>query len=149
MRISTDFWQALFILALCCIAGYLTHNLSAGGIETELGPAFFPWLMVVGIAFFAMLLLVRSLWRRNAAEGEGAGRANWILLCKLGLFLLYMALYAAFYVQVGYLISTGIFFVLAMLTLGERRPLHFLVVPVCITVGVYLVFTKVMNVYIP
>jgi putative tricarboxylic transport membrane protein len=148
MRISTELWLTLFVFALSSLAAFLTHSLSTGGLSTELGPAFFPWMMVIGMFAFSVLLLVRSIWNKQIVKGETPS-INWKLLGKLALFLVYMGLYATFYVQVGYLVSTGIFFVLAMLTLGERRPLHFLVIPLLITGGVYLVFTQILNVYIP
>jgi len=148
MRISTDLWLTFVVFGLSALAAILTNNLSAGGLGTGVGPAFFPWLMVFGMLFFTILLLIRTLWERQAAAQDNPG-INWKLLGKLALFLIYMTLYAAFYVKVGYLISTSAFFILSMLTLGERRPIRFLVVPLCITGGVYLVFTKLLDVYIP
>lgn len=149
MRLSSDFWLALFFLAVSGVAAFLTRSLPGGGVQTELGSAFFPWLMVGGIALFSVLLLIRSLWRPPAKSPEGEGGNPVRVLGKLALFLLFMLAYALLFAQFGFLISTGAFFVVAMLALGERRLLHFLVIPACITAGVYLVFTQIMKVYIP
>ncbi len=149
MRISKDLWLALVVLVMSGIAAMLTHNLSTGGVSTDLGPAFYPWLMVICMFCCSLVLLGRALWQKQKVQESESPSINLKVLSKLSLFLVYMILYAYFYVEAGYLISTCIFFVLSMLTLKERRYMHFLVVPVCITVGVYLVFTKILSVYIP
>jgi len=149
MRISSDSWLALVCLAISAVAAVLTRALPRGGIETELGSAFFPWLMVGGIAFFSVLLLIRSLLHAPARRAGEAGGKGLAVLGKLAMFLLLMLGYAVLFDRLGFLISTGVFFIVAMLALGERRLLHVLVVPAGITIAVYLVFTQIMKVYIP
>ena len=150
MRKNADFWIGLILLAFCAWAAMLTTDISGGGTGTEAGPNFFPWVMIVGIAILSAALLARSLLRAQPQQGTADGdRTSLRMLAKLGFFLLLMLIYAACYVEAGYLISTGVFFVVAMLALGERRILHVVVIPAGIIAGVYLVFTQIMKVYMP
>lgn len=154
MRKPVDFWIALILLAFCGYVAYLTTGIPTGGVGTRFGPAFFPWLLVFGIAALSLVLLLRSLYSlKTEAEGSAGetGRKGTPakVLGKMALFLLLMLAYAASYVAIGYLVSSVVFFVVAMLMIGERRVLHVVVFPVCIVVGVYLVFTEIMQVYLP
>lgn len=145
MRKPVDFWIAIVLFVFCGIAAFLTAGIPLAGTGTKWGPAFFPWLMIGGIAILAVVLLLRSFKQAPPTE---AGTST-VVYGKMALFLFLMLLYAAFYVHAGYLVATGIFFVVAMLLLGERRPLHVLVIPAGIIAGVYLVFTQIMKVYLP
>ncbi len=151
MKVSKDLWLGLLCLLISAVGAVMVHDLSAGGVKTELGPAFFPWLMVGGIAFFSVLLLVRAVLLGGSKDAQGDADSGFSLklLGKLAFFVVFMLIYAAVYVEVGFLISTAVFFIVAMLVLGERRIVHVAVIPVCVIVSVYLIFTKIMQVYIP
>jgi hypothetical protein len=145
---SVDFWIAVVLLAFCGIAALLTNQVPDGGMGTKFGPSFFPWLMILGISVLSLTLLVKSLIKpnRNSTSVKATSRK---VLEKMGLFLLLMLLYATAYVRAGYLVATGVFFILAMLMLGERRPVHVVIVPAGIIAAVYLIFTQIMQVYLP
>ena len=151
MNVSKDLWLGLLCLAVSAVGAVMVHGLSAGGVETELGPAFFPWLMVGGIAFFSLLLVVRALLlgAGQTEQDSADGGFNLRLLGKLAFFVVFMIVYAVVYVEVGFLISTAVFFVVSMLVLGERRVVHFAVIPAGVIICIYLIFTKIMQVYIP
>jgi len=143
-----DHWLALVLLAFCGVAARLTMDVPADATGTTLGPNFFPWAMVIAIAVLSIGLLARSLKSRHATASAPAGSGRTMLL-KLGFFVILMLVYAAVYIPVGYLGSTIGFFVVAMLVLGERRPIHVVAIPVAIVVGIYLVFTQLLKVYLP
>ncbi len=147
MPYSADRWCAAVLLLFCGIAASLTLDLPRTGTGTELGPDFFPWLMIGGIALFSAVLLVRAR-ARGSAPAVGAELSP-SLLAKMGLFTLLMLIYATLYTTAGYLLSSAVFFIVAMFVLGERRLLPAVVWPAAIILAVYFGFTKIMQVYLP
>ncbi len=145
MSRNSDFWLSLVLLGFSAIAAALTLDVPAAGTGGTLGPSFVPWLMIAGIALGALILLWRSQRHAELALAPPGAR----LLVKLGGFLLLMLVYATVYEPVGYLISSLVFFVVALLVLGERRWLQLVLVPPGVVLLVYVVFTQVMRVYLP
>ena len=147
MQRTSDFWIGIIILAFCGFASILTLDISSQGTGTTAGPSFMPWLMIVLSTILAVALVARGFKSKEIADASLV--FNGAILGKLGLFFGLMLLYAYVFTILGYLVSTIAFFIIAMLALGERRPVHFVVVPVLITVGVYLIFSQLMGVYLP
>ena len=134
------------LLVFCAIAGYLTRDIPDVGMGAKLGPDFFPTILIASIALLSAVLLVRTVIAKNIETYEKLGSG---VFAKMALFFLLMFVYATFYLAVGWLVSAGAFFVVAMLALGERRLLHVVVVPAGIILLVFFVFTKLMQVYLP
>lgn len=145
MSRNSDFWLSLIGLVVSAIAAALTVDVPGGGTGGTAGPSFLPWLMIGGIALFSLILMWRSQRLAPAAQAPFGAR----LLAQIGGFLALMLAYAWAYEPVGYLISSLVFFVVALLLLGERRLLQLVLVPPGVVVTVYLVFTHVMKVYMP
>ncbi len=145
MRRNSDFWLSLGLLGFSALVAAWTLDVPSGGTGGTLGPSFLPWLMLAGIALGALGLLWRS--QRHAEMSAEAPAVR--MLLKLGGFLLLMLVYAVAYEPSGYLVSSLVFFVVALLVLGERRWLQLLLVPPGVVGGVYVVFTQVMKVYLP
>lgn len=145
MRRNSDFWLSLGLLGFSALVAAWTLDVPSGGTGGTLGPNFLPWLMLAGIALGALGLLWRSQRHAEMAAEAPAVR----MLLKLGGFLLLMLVYAVAYEPSGYLVSSLVFFVVALLVLGERRWLQLLLVPPGVVGGVYVVFTQVMKVYLP
>lgn len=145
MSRNSDFWLSLVLLGFSALVAGWTFDVPSAGTGGTLGPSFLPWLMIVGIAVFALLLL----WRSQRQAELAAASPGLHVVVKLGGFLLLMLVYAMVYEPVGYLISSLVFFVVALLVLRERRWLQLLLVPPAVVGGVYLVFTQVMKVYLP
>ena len=146
MRITADAVIAFCFLVFCAIAGYLTRDIPDVGMGAKLGPDFFPTVLIATIALLSAVLLIRTVIAKDIEKYEKLGSG---VLTKMVLFFLLMFVYASFYLAVGWLVSAGAFFVIAMLALGERRLLHVVVIPAGIVLLVYLVFTKLMQVYLP
>lgn len=145
MSRNSDFWLSFVVLGLSAVAAALTLDVPAAGTGGTMGPSFLPWLMIGGMSLFALILLWRSQRQAPSAAAPFGAR----LLAQLGGFLLLMLAYAWAYEPVGYLVSSVVFFVAALLMLGERRLLQLLLVPPGVVGSVYLVFTYVMQVYMP
>jgi putative tricarboxylic transport membrane protein len=145
MTRNSDFWLSFVVLGFCAVASALTIDVPTGGTGGTVGPNFLPWLMIGGLSLFALILLWRSQRHTPAAQAPFGAR----LLAQLGGFLLLMLAYAWAYEPIGYLVSSVVFFVVALLLLGERRLLQLVLVPPAIVGAVYVVFTYVMQVYMP
>lgn len=145
MSRNSDFWLSLVLLGFSALVAGWTFDVPSAGTGGTLGPSFLPWTMIVGIALFALMLL----WRSQRQGQFAAAPPGLRVLAKLGGFLLLMLVYAIAYEPVGYLISSLVFFVVALLVLGERRWLQVLLVPPAVVGGVYVVFAQVMKVYLP
>ncbi len=145
---DADFWLAILLAIFALVAARLTLDLPEGGMSAELGAAFLPWLCIGGLGILAAMLLMRSVARSRHGEVFTVALSPRIL-AKLGVFALLMLVYGFAYLPLGYLASTSIFFVVAMLALGERRPLHVLVIPMVITLGVWAVFALGLKVVLP
>ncbi len=145
MTRNSDFWLSFVVLGLCAIASALTLDVPSSGTGGTVGPSFLPWLMIGGMSAFALLLLWRSQRQTPAAQAPLGHR----LLAQLGGFLLLMLAYAWAYEPLGYLVSSIVFFVAALLLLSERRLLQLLLVPPGVVGAVYLVFTYLLQVYMP
>lgn len=145
MTRNGDFWVSLCLLGLCSVAAALTLDVPTRGTGGTLGPTFVPWLMIGGIS----ILSLRMLWRSQTIAVAATARPSLRLLGQLCGFLLLMLAYAAAYEPVGYVVSSLVFFVLALLMVGERRWLQLVLVPPGVVLAVYLVFTKIMQVYMP
>lgn len=145
---SADFWLAIGFACFLAWVAHLTRDLPSGGIGTELGVGFVPWLCIVGLAILSAALLVRSVVRARQGEVFTVDLTP-RLVAKLGVFAVLMLVYAFAYLPLGYLISTGVFFVVAMLALGERRPLHVVGYPAAITLGIWAIFVHLLKVVLP
>ena len=64
-------------------------------------------------------------------------------------FSILLVLYLVMLPWIGYLVTTGLFLVTAMIMLGERRPVTVLGVTVGWLVFSYLVFVKLLYVQLP
>ena len=145
MTRNSDFWMSFVVLGFCAVASSLTLDVPTMGTGGTVGPNFLPWLMIGGMSLFALILLWRSQRQAPAAQSPFGAR----LLAQLGGFLLLMLVYAWAYEPIGYLVSSVVFFVVALLVLGERRLLQLVLVPPAVVGSVYVVFTYVMQVYMP
>lgn len=145
MSRNSDFWLSLVLLGFSALVAKWTLDVPSAGTGGTLGPSFLPWAMIVGIAAFALMLL----WRSQRQGEFAAAPPGLRVLAKLGGFLLMMLVYAIAYEPVGYLVSSLVFFVVALLVLGERRWLQVALVPPAVVGGVYVVFAHVMKVYLP
>lgn len=145
MSRNSDFWLSLVFMGFSAVAAALTLDVPVAGTGGTLGPSFLPWLMIGGLSLFSLALL----WRSQRHAELAAAPPGLRMLVKLGGFAFLMLAYAVIYEPVGYLVSSLVFFVVALLVLGERRWLQLLLVPPGVVLAIYVVFAKVMQVYLP
>jgi hypothetical protein len=148
----------LFFLTVFLLTGSISGTTSRG-----LGPRFFPYAVsVLGMAL-GLYLLVRDLVAagttatpeggasEEAEESEEEGRPRFNArhlvtpLAIVGLSVVYSLVWNI----LGFILTSVVFLVLAMLVLGEKRPLVLSLYSVGIVTVIYLIFRAWLEVPLP
>lgn len=154
-----DALYSLGFLGFCLFSGWQILGISGRADDASSNPALFPALVTGLLALLSGVLLLRGYLagRRaravsagpvpaTAPEAKGSLRGT-VLMCAAMFALLF--LYAFCYERLGFFASSAGFFLLGMILLREKRILHAIVIPVLLITAIYLLFTKVMMVYLP
>ena len=127
------------------------HGLRTPATEGAIGPRFFPYVVGGGLIVVGTWLAV-AIWRGDHAEPEqgedvdAEARSDWRTLGALaGLMLLYVLILE----PVGYLLSTIGLFAGTAYTLGARDPRSLVAVSLLAPFITFLVFTRLLGVYLP
>lgn len=114
----------------------------------KIGPAFFPEFLAWGLLIFSAILILQALL------GKSIGEVERISLRQKGIQRVLLALagmivYCAVLKPAGFIIATIPLIMFYMFLMGNRKKVQYLWVPVAITLGVYLVFEKVLVLSLP
>ncbi|MCE5283401.1 MAG: tripartite tricarboxylate transporter TctB family protein [Deltaproteobacteria bacterium] len=117
-------------------------------VVMKIGPAFFPEILAWGLVAFSALLVLQALlgkvsgtFERLSLRQKGTQR----ILLSVGVMIVYCAVLK----PVGFILATIPFIIFFMFLLGNRNKFQYLWVPMAITIGVYLVFEKVLVLSLP
>jgi tripartite-type tricarboxylate transporter receptor subunit TctC len=131
---------------LLCVAGggvFLAMTF-AFPVAEEAGPDLVPRLWI-GLLTLVGLSIAFSESRRLPTD-SGLDRRHIVQVLRFSILL---GLYLVALPWIGYLVTTGLFLITAMVMLGERRPVTVLGVTAGWLVFSYLVFVKVLYVQLP
>lgn len=143
---KSDRWIGFTLLGVCAFTGWNTVGMRGQAGNTVAGSSFVPWIMIASLTLLSLILIVRSLRVSSASQIEMPSKSTFI---KMAIFTVILIVYAAMFMTVGYLISTYIVFVAGLALFGERKPLALFILPLVMTGGVYLGFTKLLKVWLP
>ena len=137
--------------ALLAAAGFATifvfipMTVDDPGLD-DLPPAFMPEVAAVLMTTLAILLGLRTLWRRKGVEEPSLGRrhASFVLLAILWLAAAFAAVALA-----GYLVGGAVAIVGAMLLMRIRRPLLIGGVACAAPLVLWAVFWQVLTIPLP
>jgi hypothetical protein len=118
--------------------------ISTGLASDRLGPTFFPRVLASGLALLAAVLIIRALLDRSDRTPLSAVRAT-RLFGVLGLTILWALLLP----RVGFLLVTPLLLGSVMWTMGLRRWRGLIGVSIGMTLVLYLVFVRGLNVLLP
>jgi putative tricarboxylic transport membrane protein len=156
MDTRRDLVIALCVAALGAGILWMTGSIRMGIARDVIGPRAFPYAIGTLLLVGGLVLSLRRLRFMNAGGGfvapeEGsedtpdypasAGRVLFIMVLSVA--------YVALLMPVGYLILTPPFVALAFVSMGERRPLYTVVIPLIWTVLTYLLFSQLLDVRMP
>lgn len=146
MTINRDAAAAFGILVFS-----IAYGLQATGIEMFPGqeyeaftPQTFPLALAVIGAVLAMAQIAKSL-REPPEDGVSWSGYDWR---RVGLLLLSMVAYGATFTWLGFLVSTILFLAAGYLILGERRLVVLGSASVLVTVGFWLIMTRLLGIYL-
>ena len=135
----------LVFLAFCFAYGVLAFQIELfPGSEQE---AFTARTLPVGLAVAGCVisLLIVLFSGHKAQTGINFSRQNWIrasLLCVL------MVAYGFAITTLGFVVSTTLFLLGGTWILGERRWLMLISVPIAVSIGFWVILTKLLGVYL-
>ena len=150
----TDLIAASILLAFAIawsVTVYMTVPTKADGI----GPRDFPLLLGISLVVMSALMLLRTLGSGQPADDasdeeptanpEYAGGGKF----AVGIFLL-VILYGFLIERTGFLLATPIVIIAALAgLLRMRNPVTILALAIGITAGCWLLFNKVLGIYMP
>ena len=126
--------------------GLMTGALPNRSLPNTPGPAFFPWLITVGLIVLSVALLVQSLIN----DGDDARHeisdgflSRWLV--ALTLFFVYLILLP----YSGFLVASVPFFAALMWLYGERNRLVLALASVVIPVGLFYIFRLGFQILLP
>ena len=146
------------LLLIVSIVVFVFSNKIPRLVITTIGPAFMPKLVAIGMGVFSCLLIVKSLQIPTVAqknEKRQVGQTSLLDFVRLHIDLVTIALlflYAIGIAVLGFLVSTIIYLFLHINLMGinkKQNLLVALVVSISISVGVYMLFSKVLYVMLP
>jgi hypothetical protein len=114
----------------------------------KVGPSFFPDILASLLIFFSLASIVFALM------GKSKGSVAPIKLSDKGVqrglvMLLATMIFCAVLDPLGFMPTSVIFLVLMMLLMGNRKPLQLAIAPLIVTVSIWLIFEKVLNLSLP
>lgn len=109
------------------------------------GPGFFPFLLAIVLALFALALIYQN-WARDKLSLPFWQRYSW-LRPLLGLIIL--TGYAVLLNSLGFIISTFLFLIVWMAVIERLRWKTILGVSIATTVALYLIFGLLLDVPLP
>lgn len=146
MTLNRDAGAALGFLAFSIAYGWYATGIEMfPGQEYEpFTPQTFPLALAATGAVLGLAQLAKSLREPPEAGGSWAGY-DWP---RVGLLLLSMVAYGASFTWLGFLVSTMLFLAAGYLILGERRPIVLGSASVLVTVGFWLIMTRLLGIYL-
>ncbi|WP_319237883.1 tripartite tricarboxylate transporter TctB family protein [uncultured Propionivibrio sp.] len=117
-------------------------------VVMKIGPSFFPTILASLLIIFSLVLIV------NALRGKSKGEVTPLKLSDKGVQRGLITLVAAIVFcisldPIGFIPTAIVFLAVMMWVMGNRKPLLMIVVPPLITLSIWLIFEKVLNLSMP
>jgi hypothetical protein len=152
VRNQQDFFSGLLFLAFGAAFAWGAGQYETG-TASYMGPGYYPRLIGALGALVGLAIMIQSILTKSGEDGR-IGKWAWVQL------LLIITANLFFGVAVGGLPSIGLppfglvigIFVLVLISsiaTGEFHPKEYLILSTILTVSVYLICVKVLNLYIP
>ena len=146
-----DLIMGILLLVLSILLYTLTYHFSGYEIEKiphDMGPTFLPRLLLGALAVESIVLILLAVVKKGTSDGDPVKLKpifQWRPMIMLCSFLLYIYLTTLF----GFIVATIAFMLLAFFLLGVRSVRILFLVPPIITYATYLLFGKLLNIYLP
>lgn len=146
MSLQRDALVAIFLFVV--FAAYGQQALQIGVFPGQELEPFKPGTMPIALAVFGMLLCVirvlQTLRKNQSSDFEWRGY-DWK---KAALLCVVMLGYGLAFVPLGFIVATTLFLLAGFVSLGERRPLVLLFVPIIFTLCFWAAMTQLLGLYL-
>lgn len=132
---------AAIVIVLGAVILFLAFGFPAPGQPEDPGTAALPRLIGGALVVLGIMLLFNS--EKNIFLPEPGTRT------RTGLIIVAGIAYVFALTPLGFMLSSLIFMVLALLIMGIRSILRLVLVPIIVSVAVYYLFTDALGVYLP
>lgn len=127
----------------------LTQTLAIRGEGFEpSGPRFLPLVATIGWLVLSTVYLAQQVLRM-ARSRDGLPAERFAHTGRVLILLALLVAYAYALDPIGYVVSTSVFFVGAARVLGSRVLARDITVAVALSIGIFLVFTRLLGTYLP
>lgn len=114
----------------------------------KIGPSFFPNILAGFLILFSATLIINAL--RGKSKGEVAPLKLSDKGVQRGLITLVATIvFCVALDPLGFIPTAIVFLVFMMLVMGNRKPLQLTIAPPLVTLAIWLVFEKVLNLSMP
>lgn len=124
---------------------FMSSNFPVNVNPVDVGAAAFPKLMALMSIVLAMAIIARSYIKRN--ENNEAIVIEDVYRLVIGIFSL--AVYLYIMPIIGYFITTPIYLIFLMALQGNRKIIQMLSVSIGFTLFAYIIFFKILKVFLP
>lgn len=138
-----DIGLGIFLILFSVIGLISTSTINVRMTASKVSPKAYPTILFIALIVCALFLIVQGIRRREKSPYPTFNLKRILPLVGLLLF------YAFFLKLIGFIATTLIFLVGAMLLLGERRPIVIIAVSLVFSVGLYFLFTKLLMIALP
>lgn len=147
MKLNGKRVYCIFVAAFACLVLYLTSQLDSlfSPASTDVGPKFFPRAAAIGLIICA---IGKFITEGNAGKPV-FDRAGWK---RIALIFVILTGYLLAMTVFGYLIATPIFSAILVIAMKEDRkikPARVILFSLLLTAVLYLVFVKLILVFLP
>ncbi|HVY99934.1 MAG TPA: tripartite tricarboxylate transporter TctB family protein [Dongiaceae bacterium] len=150
--LRADLYLAITIIVVAAIYLHADAGLRSASIGDPLGPKAFPALVGGGLILSALLLLFETWGKRRALADtriQPRTRDQKHVVLVLAGMIAWTALYYYVFESAGYLIATPVFLFGLLSYFNKGRHLVNVLVAVCFTATVYLLFSILLGVPLP
>jgi putative tricarboxylic transport membrane protein len=141
-------------VVLGAVYSWLAWRLPRAPVGNPVGPLIFPLIVGYGMILLGAGLVVQELLRQRKAGPAGGGAGVRLALTRYGRYIAivtgFCLLYAFLFERAGYVLSTFLFLEATLLLFNGRRKWKMtLVVSIGFSVGVYVLFSRVLGIPLP
>ncbi|GEM_PF-4419769 len=147
-RKQVDIVASLIMMAFAAAYYYVGSQLGAPHSGEPLGPAGFPKLLGFVYGALALVTLILAL-ANKAKDGEKKPKLTGKDMLSLFLLAVLFVIYCFGIDYIGYAVSTFIFAGFSFWWMGARKPVQIVIVALCVTVFIYLVFGTIFRADLP
>ncbi len=133
------------LLAVAAVVLWQTRMMPVSPMYSKVGPTVFPYLTALGLALFAVLLIVQA-WRGGwQPEDEKEVPVDWK---SVGFVAAGLVANAVLIKPLGFSLASTVLFVLVTHGFGSRKPLHNAAIGLVLSLAAYFGFAKALGVNI-